>query len=313
MDVGELELIVNKKGEWLELIIPIEWNGYSIDDILKKNWKVPKGLLHNYRINKAVKVNGKLIPWSKELYKGDKLQVHMFPKEDYGVIPTFRDISILYEDDFILIVNKPAGIEIHSNGKSNSNTLSNNVAYYYLMNEIETSIRYIHRLDKDTTGAVVFVKNALTCAILDRLLEDRLIKRTYLTLVNGIVKDKQRTINKPIGRDRHHSLKRRVSSTGQHAITYYEVLQYYINENMTLVKVELFTGRTHQIRVHMSHIGHPIVGDELYGGKKEGYHRQSLHAAKITLVNPINNKEISCIAPFVDNLTLIDEEFLKLV
>lgn len=289
---------ITKKGEWLELIIPKEWNNFSIDYILKDIWQVPRGLLHEIRMAKGVKVNGAPYPWSKDLSSEDKLQVQLFVKEEFGVIPNFMDIEILYEDDHVLVVNKPAELDTHPNDQKQTNTLANAVAYYFLMNGIETKVRHIHRLDKDTTGAVLFAKHALAGAIMDRLLEKRLIKRTYVALVKGRVKGKGE-IREPIGRDRHHPTRRRVSPSGQDAITHYEVIEYDPKEDTSLIKVQLLTGRTHQIRVHMSYIGYPLIGDTLYG-TKENLPRQALHAVQISFPHPITNQQILCTAPFLD-------------
>lgn len=306
-------MITQKKDEWLELVIPQEWKGFNIEHILKEVWQAPKGYIHQLRMDKGITVNGDVYPWSKELNIGDKLQIHMFPKEEYGVKPTSSDIQVLYEDDHIIIVNKPAGIDVHPTEENQDNTLSNHLAFYFLQKGIETKIRHIHRLDKETTGAVLFAKNALAGAIMDRLLEKRIIKRTYLALVQGKVFKKNYTINEPIGRDRHHATRRRVSPTGQEAITSYEIIKYNPNNDTTLVKLQLETGRTHQIRVHMSYIGHPIVGDSLYGGTTGRYSRQALHAIKISLPHPITNEEVSCIAPFIDNPPIFEEDILELV
>lgn len=304
---------IQKKGEWLEITIPFEWNGLTIENILKEIWDVPKGFLHQYRTGKKIKVNNENYPWTKELVNGDKLHIHMFPVEDYGVTPSFLELDILYEDELILIVNKPAGIEIHPTVLGQENTLANYIAYYFLINGIKTKIRHIHRLDKDTTGAVLYAKNALVGALLDKMLVNRLIKRTYLALVEGQVKEKKGKIIKQIGRDRHHSTRRIVSKTGQEAITFFEVLKYYPREDKTLVKLDLQTGRTHQIRVHMSYIGHPLLGDKLYSGVEIGLARQALHAAKITFAHPITNEEIVCFAPFIDNPPIFENNSIELI
>ncbi len=185
------KLQTKKKGEWLEVIVPKEWFGLTIESILKEVWQVPKGLLHQFRMNKGVKLNGEYNPWSDEIHTCDRLQIHMFPREDYDVIPDYVEIEILYEDDHFLIANKPAGMDTHPTEEGQTGTLANAIAYYFLVNGIETKARHVHRLDKDTTGAVLFAKHALSGAIMDRLLEKRMIKRTYLALVHGRVKNKK--------------------------------------------------------------------------------------------------------------------------
>ncbi|MFK4998252.1 RluA family pseudouridine synthase [Bacillus sp. N9] len=138
-------------------------------------------------------------------------------------------------------------------------------------------IRHVQRLDKDTSGAILFAKHSLSHAILDRMLLNHQIERVYIALADGLMKESRFTINEPIGRDRYHPTKRRVSKTGQLAKTDFQVCHTFPNKRLTLVECRLNTGRTHQIRVHLSHIGHPLAGDRLYGGRPI-FPRQALHA-----------------------------------
>lgn len=291
---------MRKKGEWLDITIPEAWIGHSIEHTLRNELIVPKKMLHQLRMNKGAKYNGEDVSWSTNLKSNDKLQIHLFEPEDLGVTPTYMDLHILFEDEHVLVVNKPAGMRVHPNTPEETNTLANGVAYYYQSEGLEVKVRHIHRLDQDTTGAVIFAKHPLAGSVMDRLLEEKVIKRYYLALVDGKVKKKKGTIHEPIGKDRHHPSRRRVSPSGQDAITEYEMLHYYPKRNVSLVKLQLQTGRTHQIRVHMSHIGHPINGDNLYGGKS-GAPRLALHAAKLTFPHPISQEKIECIVPFLDS------------
>jgi 23S rRNA pseudouridine1911/1915/1917 synthase len=288
-----------KKGKWLELIVPPEWNSLSIQSILKEHYQAPKLYLHQLRMNQGVKVNGQQLPWNYLLKTDEKLQIELFDEEDYGVIPDYMDIQILYEDDHVLIVNKPAGLDTHPTTTGQIGTLANAVAFHYQINGISTKIRHIHRLDRDTTGAILFAKDRLSGAILDRRLENRDIKRTYHALAHGRLKQKSGKIDASIGKDRHHPTRRRVSPTGQTAISLYKVLHEDLKANLSLVQLHLQTGRTHQIRVHMSHLGHPLAGDILYGGKPI-FPRQALHAAQISFQHPITNEQINCQAPYLD-------------
>lgn len=304
-------MIMDKQGNWLYLRVPEKWNGHSIDHILKEVWQVPRGLLHKWRMEKGVKIDGETRPWQKQLSTDETLQVQLFPEEDYGVTPTQSQLDVLFEDDHLLIVNKQANVDTHPTDKNQLHTLSNAVAWHFLQNGIKTKVRHIHRLDRDTTGAVLFAKQALAGAILDRLLEQRIIKRTYIAIVHGKLSKKTGIIDQPIGKDRHHPTRRRVSSHGQRATTQYEVLTYDQTKDFTFVKLQLGTGRTHQIRVHMSHIGHPLVGDALYGGKNGS--RQALHAARLTLPHPLTGETIDVLAPFSDNPSLFDDHLIDLI
>lgn len=298
---------MNKKGEWCEILVPPYWNGITIDSLLKIEWQVPKKLLHRYRMENAVLVNGEKRRWSELLQEGEKLQIHMFPDEEYGVEPEFYDLEVIYEDDHVLIVNKPIGVDTHPAEQGGKGTLANYVAFHLQTEGIETKVRHIHRLDKDTSGGVVFAKHALAGVIMDRLLMERRIKRTYIALVEGKVKKKKGTIDEPIGRDRHHATRRRVSPKGDRAVTQYEVIQYDKEKNITLVKLQLETGRTHQIRVHMSYLGHPLLGDTLYGGKTKLLSRQALHAAHISLLHPITKQQITAEISFPKDISHVVE------
>lgn len=298
----------SKKGEWLQIEVPEEWNQLTIEMVLKEKWKAPKKLLHQYRMVKRVQVNGMIqTRWDQQLKKGDKLQIRLFIKEEYGVEPQYMPIAISYEDDHLLIADKPAGMDTHPND-GEGHTLANAVAYHFQVNGLSAKVRHIHRLDRDTSGGVVFAKHALAGAVLDQMLEKRNISRTYIAFVHGQMKQNKGTITANIGRDRHHPTRRRVSNTGDHAVTHYEVLQYYPNAKVTLVKLKLDTGRTHQIRVHLSHLGHPIVGDSLYGGKPYGIKRQALHAEHIHFVHPFTNETIDVSIPWSEDIKLLEKK-----
>lgn len=293
----------------LVIKIPKKWAHYTIEELFKNYWKAPKKMVHEWRMSKEVTVNEVKLPWSTKLKEGDTMSIPIFKDADLeGVPATPLDISILYEDDFLLIANKPAQMDTHPSQVNDKNTLINGISYYLKQSGQSCSVKHIHRLDKDTTGAVLFAKNPLVGAMLDKMLEARKIKRTYYALVEGIIQQDSGTIKEKIGRDRHHPTRRRVSSTGQDAITHYKVLQRYRNQNLTLVSCTLESGRTHQIRVHFSYLHHPLAGDVLYGGKSI-FPRQALHARQIELIHPITEEKIFCEAPFLDK-TPIFEKFL---
>ncbi|WP_341357725.1 RluA family pseudouridine synthase [Rossellomorea sp. y25] len=290
-----------KKGELFELLIPDKWKNVTIETILRNHWQAPKKLIHSMRMKGDIKVNGASISWTQPLSPGDALQLHLFKGVEYDVPPTYGEIDVLFEDDHLIVVNKPAGIDTHPNHPDETDSLANLVAFHYQARGESCRVMHIHRLDHDTSGAIIFAKHPLSKAILDRLLTERQIKRTYHALVHGRLKQKNGTISEPIGRDRHHNTRRRVSPSGQDAVTHYKVLEY--KNTYTLVEVQLDTGRTHQIRVHMSHIGHPLVGDTLYGGKPI-FKRHALHAARISFLHPLTDEWIECEAECVDDVGL---------
>ena len=294
-------LQTNRKGKWFETIVPNEWEGFKLEDVFRKIWEAPKKLTYTFRIENKVLINGNSPNWNMPLVQGDKMMISLFEETNEEAPPTYHDVPILYEDDHLIIFNKPAFMNTHPNNIEEDTDTLLNAAIYHLQAKGESrNIRHVHRLDRDTTGAILFAKHSLAGAILDRMLEQRKIKRTYIAIVNGFLPSKKGIIHEPIGRDRHHATKRRVSLTGQDAITHYQVIKEDKKRKLTYVKCWLETGRTHQIRVHFSHIGHPLAGDVLYGGGTF-FNRQALHAAKLEFVHPFTGEEIICHAPFIDD------------
>jgi 23S rRNA pseudouridine1911/1915/1917 synthase len=288
-------LVISLKqiGEWLEIEIPSEWTPNTVFHFLSKELGVSKALIQKWNNESALKKNNSKADVNHRLNLGDRLFLHIFKNEDFGVIPEYRPIDVLYEDDHLLIVNKDAGIDTHPNVPEQKGTLANHIAFYYQMNGLQIKVRHIHRLDKDTSGAIIFAKHDLAHSLMDQALELRKIKRTYIAIVEGKLPHLKGEINQPIGRDRHHATRRRVSPKGQTALTHYQVEQYLPANNLSIVSLQLDTGRTHQIRVHLSSIGYPIIGDELYGGNKGIINRQALHAAKVSLLHPLTGEEIN--------------------
>ncbi|MBO0996644.1 RluA family pseudouridine synthase [Bacillus sp. SD075] len=291
------------------LIIEVlqRWNGLTLEKLFREHWKAPKKLVHEWRMSKEVTVNGNAVPWSTILNEGDTISIPLLDyAENETVQATDLGISIIYEDDVLLIANKPAGMDTHPSQPGEAHSLINGVVHHLQNTGQVCMIKHIHRLDKDTTGAVLFAKNRLIGSMLDRMLEEREIKRTYLALVEGNIKKDEGDIKEKIGRDRHHATRRRVSPTGQTAVTHYRVITRDSKKNLTLVSCTLESGRTHQIRVHFSHLNHPLAGDTLYGGKKT-FHRQALHARKIEFIHPISELKMIIEAPFIDRPEIFDD------
>ncbi|MCQ5365611.1 RluA family pseudouridine synthase [Anoxybacillus salavatliensis] len=285
---------VQKKGNWLMFEAPSSWVGLSLQQAFQTKWFVPKKMLHEWRMTKGVTVNKKTVPLHTIISLNDHIGVHI-KDETIEPIPTYFPLHIVFEDDHVLVINKPAHMDVHPTQPNQTNTLANAVAFHFQCEGIYSKVRHIHRLDRDTSGVILFAKHALAGAVLDKYLAERAIHRTYVALVHGYVKQKKGTIKAPIGRDRHHPTRRRVSKTGDTAITHYERLQYDNQKNVSLVRLTLDTGKTHQIRVHMSYIGHPLVGDTLYGGKP-WIDRQALHAISLSFPHPLTNEWITCSA-----------------
>lgn len=212
-------------------------------------------------------------------------------------------LNVLFEDDHCLVVNKPAGIAVHPSNEGQTGTLAHLVAAYYDLTGQSCPVRHIHRLDEWTSGPVLYAKNAASQRILDETMRQKQIERIYIAFVSGRMKQNRGRLDFPIGRDRHHNQRRRVSATGDHAVTHYEVIEVYAST--TMVRLTLETGRTHQIRVHLSHIGHPLLGDKLYYGPVDIIPRQALHGDKLNFTHPVTGENIHIEAPWPEDLTIL--------
>ena len=267
--------------------IPDRLPAMTVKELLEDYFLIPRKIRHFLRTKKQVRVNGQVINWQSPVQPGDLLEL-TFDEEDYPQksIPQgdARMVDELYQDEHFIIVNKPEGMKTHGNEPTEI-ALLNHVSAY-----VGQTCYVVHRLDMETSGAILFAKNPFILPILNRLLEDKLISREYLALCQGTFSQKQLTLRHKIGRDRHDRRKRVVDKRkGQEAITHVTLLKKMGNHS--LVACQLETGRTHQIRVHLAHEGHALVGDPLYSQKAAP--RLMLHAHKLSLTHPLTLKEIS--------------------
>lgn len=283
---------IKRENEFLIFEIDQQNAGQRVREFLQ-TFHLSKKKIHQLYMDKSLKIND-------YLQVGDQVAIPVFKKEELDFQPQKMNLDIVYEDDHLLILNKPAGIKIHPDTKDGQGTLVNGVAYYYQEQGIHHRIRYIHRLDIETTGGIIFAKHYLAHSLLDYWLSQKMIKRQYLALVAGRLKNKKGKIEAPIGKDRHHPSRRRVSKNGDYALTYYQVKKQY--QTSALVELELATGRTHQIRVHLSHIGHPILGDSLYGENTN--RRHALHSHKIQLQHPILDVPLAFTIPLPEDMII---------
>lgn len=265
-------------------------DGLTIDSLLQQKWKLGKKLIHDLRMQKAVSDStGELLQWKLPNRKGDVLVFTWEGDASNYLTSDQIPLYVAYEDEYLLIASKPRGVTTHPNEVGQNHTLINFVLNY-LAAKGQNYAEHVHRIDEGTKGLIVIAKNPIVKNMLDRMLENKEIVRTYEAIVEGQVKNNHGTIRAAIGNDRHHSSKKVVSPSGQQAITHYEVVGR--DEAFTKMHAILETGRTHQIRVHFAYLGYPIVGDELYGARRTPTHTYELHAFKVQFIHPITGEQI---------------------
>lgn len=253
---------------------------------------------YSYQIKEGnVKVNGEIKSPSYKVKEDDVIDTTFINKVlDESLKPYELELDIVYEDDDLLIINKPRGLVVHPGSGHHDDTLVNALIY----NKVSLSnsngmyrVGIVHRIDKDTSGLLLVAKNDFTHERIANQLKNHSMHREYIALVEGIIEEDQGKIVGSIGRNKQNRLKMAIDAiNGKNATTYFEVVKRY--KKYTLIKCRLETGRTHQIRVHLSSISHPIVGDGLYGGGCSVFNKgQLLHAYKLTFVHPRTKKEMS--------------------
>ncbi len=265
-----------------QIICPIlpEDNGKSLRNVLRR-LRLSQAALHRFKTSEAILIDGKPRRANQQVFAGEELRIMLDDVCSGNVKPEPGNLSIIYEDQAILALNKPAGQPCHPSRRHPAGTLANFAAAY-----LSTStIQLVNRLDKDTSGIVLLAKNAYYKQRLAA--EGALTGKTYLAIAQGHFPQPQQLIDLPIAREREGEIRRCVRMDGQAAQTEVAVIQQ--GADAALLRLTLITGRTHQIRVHLGHLGHPLLGDELYGGNCQIIDRQALHAWRLTLRHPVSN------------------------
>ena len=264
--------------------------------------EVTRSQLKNLINDGHVTVNGQPVKPKYKVQAGDKISLVKPEPQSLELTPENIPLDIVYEDDDVIVVNKPQGMVVHPAPGHPDHTLVNALLYHSPLSTINGTFRpgIVHRIDKDTSGLLMVAKNDLAHQSLAEQLRNKTNKREYLALVYGQIKEDEGTIDAPLGRNPQDRKKQAVVKGGRHAVTHFKVVKRY--DNFTLVKCILETGRTHQIRVHMKYIGHPLVGDPLYGPRKViGKNGQFLHAALLGFKHPRTGEEMVFEAPLPEN------------
>lgn len=289
----------------LDYKITSEYEGIKISLFLRNMEYSMQNLVELKKMHESVILNGKWVHMNEKLKAGDILTIHINETEISKKIPPVEHhLNIVYEDEDIIVINKPANMPIHPSMDNYENSLANALAFYYMQQGKPFIFRCTNRLDKDTSGLTVVSKHMLSGNIMSTMTRDRLFEREYLAICKGILPVKEGTIDAPISRKEGSIIERCVDyENGERAVTHYKVVLE--NKGHSLIRLKLETGRTHQIRVHMSSIGFPLIGDHLYNPDMEHMTRQALHSSHISFKHPITKELMNFNAPLPEDFKWI--------
>lgn len=269
----------------------------KLRDYLKYAEKLSGRFIKSSGISGKISLNDKMAKLNDRINSKDIIEIDMKKDEHQNIEPEKMDLDVVYDDVDLIVINKRAGIVVHPTRGYPYGTLANGVLYYFKERNEKCIVRLVSRLDRDTSGLIIIAKNQFSHMALARDMQSKDMQRktfekSYMAVVHGNMQNKSGTIDLPIGKPNEEGAAREVWDEGQKSITHYEVIDSF--KNGDLVKVILETGRTHQIRVHFSHIGHPLYGDSLYGACESNYiDRQALHAYKLIIPHPRTGEELT--------------------
>lgn len=274
--------------------IEVETNGIRLDVLLTEKTEYSRSKVQKLIKDKVVLVNDKVESANYKVKVGDTVEILEFEEECMNAKPEEMDLDIVYEDEYLLIINKKSGVVVHPAVGNYNHTLVNGLLYHFESLSNKNTIRpgIVHRLDKDTSGLMIVAKNDQVHEKLADMIKNKKVERKYLALVWGNIKHERGTIDAPIGRDSSDRQKYTVTDVNSKpSITHFKVIERY--KDATLIECKLETGRTHQIRVHLTYIGHPVINDPIYGKRKIfNDFGQMLHSKSIRFIHPITKKEL---------------------
>lgn len=270
----------------INFIVDKKEHNLKIREHLKDNLGFSTRLIRGAALDGRIKVNSKIVKLNYVLKEGDNIEVELSKDESQDIEPQNIPIDIVYEDEDILVANKPPYIVVHPTRSHKDGTLANGILYHFKEKGENCIVRLVSRLDMNTSGLIIIAKNQFSHMALSRDMQKDSFKKYYKAIVHGNMQEDEGTLDLPIYKPSEDSIKRVVDHRGQKSITHFKVIERF--KDATLVELLLETGRTHQIRVHLSHINHPIFGDTLYGEEQdeELINRQALHAYKLEIPHP---------------------------
>ncbi len=284
--------------------------GRMVRDILHREFRL---VAHDiaaskYRVENGITVNGTPVMVNRVLAPGDVVRVTLFDEPRGTTIPTEGPLDIRYEDEDLIVLNKPAGCVVHPSHGHYADSLANFVAWHYAQTGQVHELRTVGRLDKDTSGLIVFGKSRTACSHLTEQAAEGLRRKRYLALAEGVFSAPKGDVEAPIAREIEDQIRRVVREDGDYALTHYRVERQFAE--FALLSLEIETGRTHQIRVHMAHIGHPLLGDPLYGSGRfdDRVSRAALHAEYLEFLQPFSNEKICLNAELPADMQAVMED-----
>ena len=286
--------------------VPPDQDGMTVWAVLRNQLALSRLMIRRLKLVDGLLVNGIPVKTHHRLQSGDELRLVAADRPSTGVIPEPMPLDIVYEDDALLALSKPAGVVVHPTKGEYTGTLGNGVSHYLMEQGHSGRLHPVHRIDKETSGLVLFAKHELAHLRLATAMSTGDIQRRYLALALGRLPMDRGRVDWPIGREPGHGSKRRVDRTGQSAVTHFQVLRRY--DEFSLLDLLLETGRTHQIRVHMAHLGYPLVGDPFYGVPHPRLARQALHARSLTIPHPQTGTPLELVAPLPPDLLALLED-----
>lgn len=283
-------MILNNDSTELKIRVTKDKEGQRIKDLLKGDYLFSSRLLSRIKKRQGILLNDKAVSVTKTVFRDDVLRI-LFKDESLNYKPEAMDLEVLYEDGDVLILNKPPYIVVHPTKSHESSTLANGIAYYFQKNKIHKKIRFINRLDMDTSGIIIIAKNSYAHQYVQKQMKNNTIEKGYLAIVENSFPFDSGKINLPIGKKNKGDIKRQVFKEGKPSLTIFEKKEDF-SKMGALLDIRIITGRTHQIRVHFSHYNNPLKGDHLYGKKHLKLNRHALHSYYLKLKVPRKSEPI---------------------
>ena len=293
----------------MELKYTVKEIKYSnVKEVLKVFFGISDRLLTKLKKSNKIYFNGTPTYVHHPLSLNDTITVNLdFEEESENILPKKMDLNIIFEDEALLVINKKPNTPVHPSILHFEDSLSNGVKFYFDKLNLKRKIRPVNRLDKDTSGIVIFAKNEYIQEALIRQMKTKVFRKEYLAILTGHLEKNIGTINAPISRKENSIIEREINKNGEISITHFELIKNFVknDEELSLVKFILETGRTHQIRLHSKFIGHPILGDTLYGFPSKLISRQSLHAYKVSFIHPLTKEILELEIPLPNDMNNI--------